>query len=303
MTHPIFADIGLGNLAEVQRRVLTTPEVLEERGPGGTTPLMHAIWMRNDQIARWLIHHRSHSLGAVSNSTWTPLHWACFCGPLRVVKALVGARANPAVFTAYGLTPLMCAAMSNQAAIVAFLLDLPTVKATIDAANLESYTALSFACWGGYQPIVELLLEAGADPTISAGQRSPLNYASSQGHKDIAALVRQAIAAKEAWRASSKFRLTLILGLMLTIISLFFHCNSMQREIDQLTTTVRGAEDDLRSILNESCFVNGTITFFPASEASWVHRASAWPRGLPHWCGTTISLPSSTRRCAWWWPR
>ena len=77
MTHPIFADIGLGNLAKVQRRVLTTPEVLEERGPGGTTPLMHAIWMRNDQIARWLIHHRSHSLGAVSNSTWTPLHWGC----------------------------------------------------------------------------------------------------------------------------------------------------------------------------------------------------------------------------------
>lgn len=40
---------------------------------------------------------------------------------------------------------------------------------------------------------MQLLLDAGADPTIPAGDKSPLNHALNGGHLEIAALLRRSI--------------------------------------------------------------------------------------------------------------
>jgi ankyrin repeat protein len=207
--HPIFVDIDRGNLAEVQRRVVAGAAVLEERGGiYRTKPLMNAIQQRQPAIVLWLIEHRGHhDLSTRDNTGGTALHWACDRGPLSIVQALVEAGANPATLTQHGSTPLMWTAYHNHTDIVSFLLQLPAVKTFID--NINNYdiiTALSIASANGQLSIVQLLLQAGADPTIPAGQDSPLNLAISASHHAIGALLRTTIAEPDRARVLHKAR-------------------------------------------------------------------------------------------------
>ena len=182
--------------------------VLEEREEEwGRTPLMSAISARNYAIALWLIEHRGqHDLDTGDTDGGTALHLASWTGLLSVVQALVGAGANPAALDEIGETPLISAAYNNHANVVAFLLQQPAAKATIDAVTHHSWTALSVASSQGNLSIVQLLLDAGADPTIPAGQRSPLNQAMIEVYTEVIALLRTAIAEPQRPRALLKAR-------------------------------------------------------------------------------------------------
>ncbi len=216
-SHPIFGDIVRGRLEEVQRRVRADAAVLEERWAlYAMTPLTWAVFMRKQPaIALWLIEHRGqHDLDSTNNYGRTALHWACIYGPLSVVTALVLAGANPAVVDCNGETPLIYAAYINHANIVAFVLQQPAVKASIDAVTSRlPCTGLSIASYRGHLSIVQLLLDAGADPTIPAGQHSPLSRATHHGHTAVAALLRTAIAEPQRPRFLLKARALLDVAL------------------------------------------------------------------------------------------
>lgn len=87
----------------------------------------------------------------------------------------------------------MRASVNRRTDIVAFLLQLPTVKASIDHANPYYGTALSAASRMGHRPIVQLVLDTGADPTFPAGAGSPSNQALKNSRHAVAALLRKAI--------------------------------------------------------------------------------------------------------------
>jgi len=82
-------------------------------------------------------------------------------------------------------TPLMAAAFSGnfEAASVLVANDDP-----IDARDVDGYTALMYAANAGATPIVQLLLERGADPNArGAHGLAPLDFARQNGHDRIAA--------------------------------------------------------------------------------------------------------------------
>ena len=102
-------------------------------------------------------------------------------GSLSAVELLLEAGADPSVPDSYGNTPLMVAAEGGAKAVVERLLQIPSVKSAVNSKN----TAKNFYYGGLYfdgktaffqtvkslsdnkMEILDILLEAGADPTIS----------------------------------------------------------------------------------------------------------------------------------------
>ena len=87
----------------------------------------------------------------------------------------------------------MVAAGHGHADIVAFLLTLPAVREGIDSISWNNKTALWEACFWGRTATIQLLLDAGANPTIPEGDCSPLSIATAANRHDIVALFRPAI--------------------------------------------------------------------------------------------------------------
>jgi ankyrin repeat protein len=206
--HPIFVDIDLKNLSAVQQHVLADPAVLEERAYLNMTPLMRAISSCQDPtIALWLIEHRGqHDLNTRDGIGWTALIRACSYGRLPVAKALIAAGTSPSPQQGGDWTPLMAASYHGLSHIVVFLLGLPAVRSTIDSISIVGYTALAVASRNGHTSVVQLLIDRGADPTITTGQHSPLNEAISGGHTAIALLLRSAMAEADRARFLLKAR-------------------------------------------------------------------------------------------------
>lgn len=93
--HPVFEDIGHGDLEAVQQRVLADPAVLEElAGDTQFTPLMYAIGQGKNAMALWIIEHRGQlDLDARDSEGQTAAHYASKVAPLPLpfMQALVAA--------------------------------------------------------------------------------------------------------------------------------------------------------------------------------------------------------------------
>ena len=97
----------------------------------------------------------------------------------------------------------MRAAIHGHSNIVAYLLRLPAVRATVDTTDRQGCTALSHA---SRPNVVQLLLDAGADPTIPSVYGSPLNEAIRLRRTATARLFRRAIAEPDRTRNLHKAR-------------------------------------------------------------------------------------------------
>ena len=64
--------------------------------------------------------------------------------------------------------------------------------------NQESWTALMFAAAEGNAEVVKILLAHGADPTKGdVDGETSLQFAASKGHKQVADMIRQALADRD----------------------------------------------------------------------------------------------------------
>ena len=113
----------------------------------------------------------------------TLLQYASNLGRVDAVDALLDADADPNVCDQEDNCPLMDASENGHVQIVRKLLD---KKADINKKpGISDRTALFYACTFGKEDVVDVLLNADADPNVCGGDNSPLIIASKKGHVQI----------------------------------------------------------------------------------------------------------------------
>ncbi|HEX7044131.1 MAG TPA: ankyrin repeat domain-containing protein [Burkholderiales bacterium] len=150
----------------------------------GGTALMYAATAGDAGAVALLIEHGA-SLNARAANGWTALTLAAARGFDGIVRLLLEHGADPNIPDIYGWTALMRAADANRAASVRALLG--THRTDVDARDENGHSALHHAAAQGYEDIVQLLIDAGADPAArDRDGRTPGTLAALQGHRALA---------------------------------------------------------------------------------------------------------------------
>jgi ankyrin repeat protein len=157
---PLAKAVKAGDLNAV-RALLKSGSDVNQRSGDGSTPLLWAVNSANLEIARALIAAKA-NLDAANEFGVTPLLHASGTGDAAMAELLLRSGANPSKAHPEGQTPLLAAARSGSVATVRHLL-----ARGVDVNHAESFqktTALMWAAAEGHIDVVDLLLEAGADP-------------------------------------------------------------------------------------------------------------------------------------------
>ena len=134
----------------------------------GYTPLRRLVsWGRTKAVKKLLkIEAVKKNINAQNESKETAFFNAAWYGHLEIMDLLLEAGADPILPDKNGNTPLIRAAHSGKTAAVRRLLKIEAVRQNINAQNENGATAFFKAVNQGHQEIMDLLLEAGADPIL-----------------------------------------------------------------------------------------------------------------------------------------
>ena len=160
----------------------------------GATPLYLACKIGDLKIVKTLINGVMHNgekrtarINELCKSGRTALHAAAKRGATDIILALFEAGAEPNAKTADGFSPLCVACSKGQLNAVHVLVnrltrDGNTIRADLDErCGPKQWTALHVAAGRCYRQIVQLLVDAGADPTaITLDNQTPLALACQQ---------------------------------------------------------------------------------------------------------------------------
>jgi len=158
-----------GNLEQLKAD-LAKGAKLTEKDNDGMTPFRHAARSRQRDVMRYLIEQHPEAIGPKD------LEYACRCAAMEDDAALMGflvekgASLDQSRDVAPGGTYLEQAAWSQKPKIVKFLLE---HHVAIDPVDRDGNTPLSRAASTGNLPIIQMLLEAGANPDGKPNAESP----------------------------------------------------------------------------------------------------------------------------------
>jgi ankyrin repeat protein len=186
-------------------------------------PLADAMEKMDRAAVRTLLQRRA-DVNAPQVDGMTALHWAAYQDDVESVELLVRAGANVKAANRYGITPLTLAITNGDSAMVEMLLKagadantvlpggetalmtasrvgtLASVKALLGRGakvdlkdDKHGQTALMWAAAEGHAPVVEMLLEVGADykARLASGM-TPLLFAIREGHGDVVRVLLKA---------------------------------------------------------------------------------------------------------------
>lgn len=172
------------DLERVKSLVTADPTLLHRQGATGETPLLTALYHRSGETTAWLGEQR-----------WprTVFEAAAVDDTQRLREIFASDPGSADTYSVDGWTPLHLAAFFGAAQAAALLLSHGADTRRI-ARNAMANTPLHAALAAKRLPLVELLLDAGADPLVECAGYTPLAIAESGKFEDGAALVRRAIA-------------------------------------------------------------------------------------------------------------
>jgi uncharacterized protein len=193
------------------------PEAARGTGNHGESPLLMAVYMGNEPLARRIagmrptdIHEAAalgdasrveklldvnpEHIGSMSSDGWTPLHLAAFFGRREVLANLLdrGADTEKLSQNSTGNTAL-CAALAGKTDTESVRLLL--ARGASAAACVEAgITPLHIAASRGADDLVRLLVEHGADPAAKMNDgTSPAEMARKRGHEETAKLIESLV--------------------------------------------------------------------------------------------------------------
>jgi ankyrin repeat protein len=124
----------------------------------------------------------------------TPSMYCCIEGHPEILQYLLEQNANADLADKYGTAPLHWSAERNNQECVTVLL---AHGVAVDAITGAGYTALWFASWKGYLPIVQLLVRGGADFEIASNSgRTPIDVARQYRRAEVVRYLE----AESKWR-------------------------------------------------------------------------------------------------------
>ncbi|CAH0024945.1 unnamed protein product [Clonostachys rhizophaga] len=157
---------------------------------GPSEPLYYALRLRLHEFASKLVLSRS-SCGGYENKGRSALHLACLTGNRKVATALIGGAAS--LVNSRGLggrTVLLNAVLSYDGEMVQMLLEM---GADVSIPDDEGWVPLAIAALVGYDEILSLLLDRGADlanSTVNLGkERRLLSLAAQGGYLEIVGIL------------------------------------------------------------------------------------------------------------------
>lgn len=204
--------VAQNNYPDVAEELIKAKAEVNAQSDRGYTPIITAASHGNEEVIQILLKHQA-SLNLRDNTGATPLLYAAFNKNHTIVaKQLIEAKANLNLSNNKYSTPLIAAISQGNALLVDTLLGfkanisndslsfaiqyghLEIVKSLINvganlsdlARNIDGNTPLILATKYNCPAILKVLLEAGADPNLKNGNRSPLDYAALFNHPDIA---------------------------------------------------------------------------------------------------------------------
>ena len=124
----IFAAVKRDSMEDIKAALAADPSALDRTGPGGQSPLMHAVLMGKGAAAKYLL-KRGADVSVAEKDGYTPMHGAGFQGRAEIARVL----------HSYGVA--------------------------VDDVHADGHPPITRACWGRdkrHAETVEALLDLGA---------------------------------------------------------------------------------------------------------------------------------------------
>lgn len=195
--------IKKGDLDRVKEILAGSPGLLNSGDSNGRTPLLQAIFAKQDGIFKLLV-DRGADIRRSDKEGVSPLLLACFLGLEGFADLLIlkGAEID-SVANGLGISPLHAAVQGGHTKCAELLL---AKGARLDVREKDGRTPLLAAAWFGRTDLVRLLLSKGAPPDDKDGQdNTALHLAALNDHEEIAKMLVAAGARLDAvnsWRGT-----------------------------------------------------------------------------------------------------
>lgn len=154
-----------------------------QQAPPPDRQVARAAEQRDVAAVRTLLRGRADVNGATADGS-TALLWAAYYSDRELVRVLLDAGANPNVRNRYGVTPLLQASRLGDTAIIEALVN---AGADIHQAQAEGETPLMAAAAAGATDAVTLFIRRGADVEAKeqAYHQTALVWAAGEGHLPV----------------------------------------------------------------------------------------------------------------------